>query len=89
MGGLLEGGGQRVCWAPSKIIGGRAPPGPRPPSSYAYAPDDYVFYHCSKREYLDKPAHFAVTFVLVGSISVIRVEYTNIVVYFAYKNHDR
>ena len=32
MGGLL--GGQRVCWTPSHIIGGPAPPGP--PSSYAY-----------------------------------------------------
>ena len=35
MGGLLGGGGQRVCWPPSQIIGGGpGPPGPR--SSYAY-----------------------------------------------------
>ena len=33
VGGLL-GGGQRVCWPPSQIIGGGWPPWP--PSSYAY-----------------------------------------------------
>ena len=33
------GGGQRVCWTPSQIIGGgggAAPPPAGPPSSYAY-----------------------------------------------------
>ena len=35
MGGLLGGGGQRVCWPPSQIIGGGGWP-PWPPSSYAY-----------------------------------------------------
>ena len=34
VGGLLGGGGQRVCWPPSQIIGGAGPPWP--PSSYAY-----------------------------------------------------
>ena len=36
MGGLLGGGGHRVCWPPplSNYWGGLAPPGP--PSSYAY-----------------------------------------------------
>ena len=35
VGGLLGGGGQRVCWPPlSNYWGGLAPPGP--PSSYAY-----------------------------------------------------
>ena len=32
IGGGGGGGGQRVCWAPSQIIGG----GAGPPSSYAY-----------------------------------------------------
>ena len=35
VGGLLGGGGQRVCWPPSQIIGGPGPPGT--PSFYAYA----------------------------------------------------
>ena len=36
MGGLLGGGGgQRVCWPPSQIIGGGLAP-LAPPSSYAY-----------------------------------------------------
>ena len=43
VGGLL-GGGQRVCWPPSQIIGGAwPPPGPPPPSSYAYAVDRSIF----------------------------------------------
>ena len=31
VGGLLGGGGKRVCWLPSQIIGGPAPPPPPPP----------------------------------------------------------
>ena len=30
VGGLLGGGGQRVCWPPSQIIGGPGPPLPPP-----------------------------------------------------------
>ena len=33
------GGGQRVCWPPSQIIGGGPGPPWPPPSSYAYAHD--------------------------------------------------
>ena len=35
MGGLL-GGGQRVCWPPSQIIGGPGPPGPPLPTPMHY-----------------------------------------------------
>ena len=34
-GWMIGGGGQRVCWPPSQIIGGRGA-GPLAPSSYAY-----------------------------------------------------
>ena len=32
MGGLLGGGGQRVCWPPSQIIGGRGEDAPTLPT---------------------------------------------------------
>ena len=37
VGGLLGGGGQRVCWPPpSQIIGGPGPPGPPLPTPMMY-----------------------------------------------------
>ena len=35
-GWIIGGGGERVCWPSSRIIGGAWPPLPPPPSSYAY-----------------------------------------------------
>ena len=41
-GWSIRGGGQRVCWPPSQIIGGGGGAGPPgPPSSYAYAGDPF------------------------------------------------